>query len=82
MRATTIWALTESVYRVVEHGEMSIEVVDALEVYGNALLKNAIASSAVLGDNAGGQKGTSEEAGQKKSKEGVLNSGDTTGSNR
>ena len=31
---------------------MSIEIVDALEAYGNSLLRNGIASSAVLGGEA------------------------------
>ena len=37
---------------VEKHGEMSIEIVDALEAYGNSLLRNGIASSAVLGGEA------------------------------
>lgn len=35
---------------------MAIETVDALEAYGNALLKNGIASSAVLGGDAAKEK--------------------------
>jgi len=41
---------------VEKHGEMAIETVDALEAYGNALLKNGIASSAVLGGEAAKEK--------------------------
>jgi hypothetical protein len=46
---------------------MSVETVDALEVYGNALLKNAIASSAVLGGDAAGPKVDTAEPAAKKS---------------
>ena len=48
---------------------MSVETVDALEVYGNALLKNAIASSAVLGGDASAAKTGSAEPTAKKTKE-------------
>lgn len=48
---------------------MSVETVDALEVYGNALLKNAIASSAVLGGPAATANTGSAEPMAKKSKD-------------
>lgn len=35
-------------HSVEKHGELAIETVDVLEAYGNALLRNAIATSAVL----------------------------------
>ena len=43
-------------YRVERHGELHIETADALEAYGNALLKNAISQSAVLGGEAAKEK--------------------------
>ena len=61
--------LTIVSYRVEEHGEMSVETVDALEVYGNALLKNAIASSAVLGGPAATANTGAGEPSAKKSKD-------------
>lgn len=61
--------LTSAYFSVEEHGEMSVETVDALEVYGNALLKNAIASSAVLGGPAATANTGVTEPAAKKSKE-------------
>lgn len=60
-------------HSVEEHGEMSVETVDALEVYGNALLKNAIASSAVLGGEAAAGKAASTEPTAKKVKDSESN---------
>ena len=42
---------------VEKYGEMTIKTADALEAYGNALLKNAIAHSAVLGGEAAKEQG-------------------------
>ena len=47
-----------------QHGELAIETVDALEAYGNALLKTAIAQSAVLGGEASSEKVKTEDQGK------------------
>lgn len=49
--------------RIEKHGEMSIETVDALELYGNALVRNAVSKSAVLGGEAAASKVPTAEGG-------------------
>ena len=43
-------------FSVNKHAELHLETANALEAYGNALLKNAISQSAVLGGDSSKEK--------------------------